>query len=76
MLELYGTASCPYTAQLREDLVWRGVQFVEYDVERDSQALARMLEISSGERLVPLLVEGDRIVQSGFEGRGCYAGGV
>lgn len=76
MLELYGTASCPYTAQLREDLVWRGVQFAEYDVERDAKALARMLEISSGDRLVPLLVEGDRIVQSGFEGRGCYAGGV
>jgi mycoredoxin len=76
MLELYGTASCPYTAQLREDLVWRGVQFAEYDVDRDPQALARMLAISKGDRLVPLLVEGDRIVQSGFEGRGCYAGSV
>jgi glutaredoxin 3 len=76
MLELYGTASCPYTAQLREDLVWRGVRFIEYDVESDKQALQHMLEVSNGDRLVPLLVEDDRIVQAGYEGRGCYAGGL
>ncbi len=75
MLELYGTASCPYTAQLREELEWRGRQFVEYDVERDRAALARMLEISGGDRTVPVLAEGDRLVQKGYEGRGCYAGG-
>ena len=74
MLELFGTSSCPYTAQLREDLLWRGAQFVEYDVERDARALARMLELSAGDRLVPLLVDGNRIVQAGYEGRGCYAG--
>lgn len=74
MLELYGTASCPYTAQLREDLRWRKHEFVEYDVDCDSEALARMLQISGGDRLVPLLAEDGRVVQSGYEGRGCYAG--
>jgi glutaredoxin 3 len=74
VLELYGTASCPYTAQLRDDLLWRNVEFVEYDVERDAEALARMLELSHGDRLVPVLADGGSIVQAGYEGRGCYAG--
>lgn len=76
MLELYGTASCPYTAQLRQDLEWRGVPFSEHDVERDVQALERMLRLSGGDRTVPLLADGDRVVQVGYEGRGCYAGGA
>lgn len=76
MLELYGTASCPYTAQVREDLEWRKEPFVEYDVERDANALERMLNIRGGDRTVPVLVDRDRVVQVGYEGRGCYAGGV
>lgn len=76
MLELYGTASCPYTAQLRDELMWRKLEFVEFDVEADEEALARMLRISHGDRLVPLLADGDRIVQAGYDGRGCYAGGL
>ena len=75
MLELYGTASCPYTAQLREDLQWRREPFVEYDVERDRGALQRMLAISGGDRTVPVLAEGERVLQIGYEGRGCYAAG-
>jgi glutaredoxin 3 len=75
VLELYGTAACPYTAQLREDLQWRGQVFVEYDVEQDPQALQRMLDLSGGDRTVPLLAENGRIMQVGYEGRGCYAGG-
>lgn len=75
MLELYGTASCPYTALLREDLQWRGRPFVEHDVERDARALERMLALTCGERTVPVLAEDDRVLQVGYEGRGCYAGG-
>lgn len=75
MLELYGTASCPYTAQVREDLHWRRLEFVEYDVDSDPTALDRLLQLARGDRLVPVLVEDGRIVQSGYEGRGCYAGG-
>jgi mycoredoxin len=74
MLELYGTKSCPYTAQLRADLEWRGVEFVEYDVELDPRAYQRLLQLSGGDRMIPVLAEGDRVVQTGYEGRGCYAG--
>ncbi len=76
MLELFGTASCPYTAQLRDDLQWRNETFVEYDVEQDAGALARMLEIGQGNRTVPMLVRDGDVVQVGYEGRGCYAGGA
>lgn len=75
MLELYGTASCPYTAQLREDLRWRRREFVEYDVESDPAALQRMLELANGDRMVPVLIEDGSVIQTGVEGRGCYAGG-
>src|SRR5918911_1378620 len=32
---LYTASGCPYSAAAREDLEWRGVDFVEYDVEKD-----------------------------------------
>lgn len=71
MLELYGTRSCPYTAQLRDSLEFRGRDFVEYDVERDAAALARLGELF-GSGAVPVLVEDGRVVQVGHEGRSCY----
>ena len=76
MLELFGSASCPYTAQLREDLEWRHVPFTEYDVDTDREALARMLRLTNGDRTIPVLSDGVQVMQVGYEGRGCYANGV
>ncbi|MEO7038727.1 MAG: glutaredoxin family protein [Candidatus Elarobacter sp.] len=73
MLELYGTTTCPYTAELREDLDLRGRDYVEYDVERDADALRRMSALcGSGAAAVPVLVEDGRVVQVGYAGRSCY----
>lgn len=73
MLELYGTTTCPYTAELREDLEFRGRDFVEYDVDNDAAALRRMSALcGSGPAAVPVLVEDGRVVQVGFGGRSCY----
>jgi mycoredoxin len=69
--ELYGTRSCPYTQEMREWLEWKGHAYVEYDVEADRQAHARMLAISGGQRTVPVLAEGGNLVQVGWQGRGC-----
>jgi len=69
-LELYGTKGCPYTAELREELVWRGMPFVEYDVEEDLEALTRLRKLTGG-WMVPVLVEDGRVVQVGWQGRGC-----
>lgn len=70
-LELFGTASCPYTAELREDLEWRRLEFTEYDVETDAGALRKMLTLTNGQRTVPVLVEDGRVKQIGWQGRGC-----
>ncbi|MFZ0275625.1 MAG: Uxx-star family glutaredoxin-like (seleno)protein [Candidatus Sulfotelmatobacter sp.] len=71
MLELYGTAHCPHTSEMREWLEWKRSEFVEYDVEADAGARGRMREIASGQRTVPILVEDGKVVQVGWQGHGC-----
>ncbi|MCL4454934.1 MAG: hypothetical protein M1157_04755 [Deinococcus sp.] len=73
-IELFGTKSCLFTAEVRGDLEWRKVEFVEYDVEEDSEAFARMLSICPGNRVVPILVEDGKVVMIGWQGRGCVVG--
>lgn len=73
--ELFGTASCPYTQEMREFLAWRGEEFVEYDVESDAEARARMLRLANGQRTVPILVEDGNVKQIGWQGRGCVVRG-
>jgi mycoredoxin len=70
--ELYGTKSCPFTAELREHLLWEGTELTEYDVEADAEALARMLALTGGRRAVPVLVEDGRVKQIGWQGRTCF----
>ncbi len=72
--ELYGTERCPYTAEMRDWLEMRKMDFVEYDVEGDAAALERMKAISGGQRSVPVLVEDGRAVQIGWQGRSCVVG--
>ena len=69
--ELYGTATCPYTRDLREWLEMRRADFAEYDVEADTAARRRFRELAGSQRMVPILVEGGKVVQVGWQGRGC-----
>ena len=73
--ELYGTASCPYTREMREWLEWHNREFEEYDVESDAEAFVRMWEATGGQRTVPVLIEDGKVTQIGWQGRGCVAGG-
>lgn len=70
-LELYGTADCPYTSELREHLRWRRAAFTEYDVDRDSTARARLQALVPGQLAVPVLVEDGRVAEIGWRGRSC-----
>jgi glutaredoxin 3 len=70
-VELYTTPGCPFSEAAREDLEWRGVEFVEYDVERDAAARDRLLALTGGARTVPVIVEQGKPVQIGWMGRGC-----
>jgi mycoredoxin len=74
-LELYGTAGCPYTAEMREWLEWKGSEFREYDVETDAAARQKLRGIAQAPYTVPLLVEGGKMIQTGWQGRGCIVAG-
>ncbi|HUJ32196.1 MAG TPA: Uxx-star family glutaredoxin-like (seleno)protein [Candidatus Acidoferrum sp.] len=74
-LELFGSAACPYTREMREWLEFRGADFVEYDVEADRSARDRMLALSGGQRTVPVLVDDGKVIRIGWQGRGCVVGG-
>ena len=69
--ELFGTASCPYTRDLREWLEMRRAEFREYDVEADPEARQLMRTYAGQERTVPVLVQEGKVVQVGWQGRGC-----
>jgi mycoredoxin len=69
--ELFGTAGCPYTSEMREWLEWQNREFDEYDVELDRDALTRMLTATGGQRTVPVLIENGTATHIGWQGRGC-----
>jgi glutaredoxin 3 len=56
---------------MREWLEWQRKDFVEYDVDKDTSARRRLRELSGGQRSVPVLVEDDKIIRIGWEGRTC-----
>lgn len=72
--ELYGTAGCQATQDMREWLEWRDVEFEEYDVEADGEARERLRSLAGEQRTVPVLVEDGTVVQIGWQGRGCIIG--
>jgi len=73
-LELYGTASCPYTEELRGWLEWTRKEFVEYDIEADAEAREHLRSLDSSLMTVPVLVEDGKVIQVGWHGRGCIVG--
>jgi glutaredoxin 3 len=68
---LYGAARCPYTQDMREWLEWNRRDFAEFDVEADPEARQRMRALDNSLRKIPVLVEDGKIVQVGWQGRGC-----
>lgn len=70
ILELYGSSSCPYTAELRDQLDYEGRPYMEYDVEIDTAALERLVILTGG-RAIPALVENGRVIELGWRGRSC-----
>ena len=70
-LELFGSSTCQFTAELREELEWQEREFIEFDVDSDIAALRRMLELTGRQRTVPVLVEDGRVLSIGYQGRGC-----
>ena len=55
---------------MREWLEFSRRDFVEFDVDADAAAFTRMRE-ATGQRTVPVLLEDGKVVQIGWQGRGC-----
>jgi glutaredoxin 3 len=64
---IYGKDGCPYTTAARDDYAARGVAVTYFNVKKDPDAMRRFLELSDGDRRVPLIVERGR-VSVGFGG--------
>jgi glutaredoxin 3 len=73
-LELFGTAGCPYTSEMREWLEWKGKDFIEYDVEADPEARDRLRSLVQPPYSVPVLVQEGKVIQVGWQGRSCVVG--
>ena len=56
---LYTKPGCPYCMAARNDLVARGVQYEEIDVNATPGAEERLAELTFGTMLVPVIVEED-----------------
>jgi glutaredoxin len=73
--ELFGTARCPHTQEMREWLEWKGMEFAEFDVELDPGACGRMRALASAPYAVPMLVQDGKVIQVGWQGRSCIVDG-
>jgi glutaredoxin len=64
---VYGIDGCIYTVAAKEDLARRKKPYEYHNVIKEQEALQRMLEITGGARLVPVIVEQGNI-KIGFGG--------
>ena len=54
-VRVYSTPGCPYCKMTKEFLSQKGVEFTDYDVTKDRDALEEMRKISGGARSVPII---------------------
>ena len=67
MVLIFGKDSCPYTQAAVDDHKRRGVEMKYVNVKKSAADLERMLVYSKGQRLVPVIVEGEKVT-IGFGG--------
>jgi glutaredoxin len=58
---LYTRTGCPYCDAKRAELAARGVSVREINVSERPEAVAELLKVTRGRRVVPVVVEGGRI---------------
>lgn len=59
---LYVTRDCEHCDRQRQALVQRAVTFTEVDVTAHPEVVPELLKLTKGRRIVPVLVEGARIM--------------
>lgn len=58
---LYTKTGCPYCAAKRKELGANGITFTEINVTERPEAIPDLLALTNGERVVPVIVDGDRV---------------
>jgi glutaredoxin len=59
---LYVLAGCPHCAAARAALATRGTAVREIDVGAHPEAIPELLKLTRGRRVVPVVVDGGRVV--------------
>lgn len=60
-VKIYTTPTCPYCTKAKEYFKRRGVDYTEYNVVQDKEALQEMIKLSGG-RSVPVIAAGDEVM--------------
>jgi glutaredoxin 3 len=60
-ITLYTKTGCPYCAAKREEFVAERIPFVEINVTERPEVIPELLKLTRGERVVPVIVDGDRV---------------
>ncbi len=64
---MYTKEGCPYCAAAKKHYAEQGIAFNEIDINSTPGAKDDLLKLTGGEKIVPVIVEGDK-VQLGFGG--------
>ena len=56
---VYSKDYCPYCVRAKQLLKHKGIEFTEYQVDRDQEKYREMLQKSNGARTVPQIFIGD-----------------
>jgi glutaredoxin len=60
---IYTKPGCPYCTAARNDLIAKGIEYVDIDVTTTPGAMDKLAELSLGSMTVPLVVDEDGAVQ-------------
>ena len=65
-LLIYTKPDCPYCDKARTYYHENGIEYTEFDAQNDKKHQNDMLEYSSGDLTVPVIVENGEYIQSGW----------
>ena len=66
---VYTHPDCDYSAALKEELDRDGIDYKEIDLKLNSDAWLKVEDLTGGERITPVVVEGENVIV-GFKGVG------
>lgn len=68
-VRIFSTPRCPFCKMAKEFLSKKGVEFTDYDVTKDREALEEMREISGGAIRVPVISVCNEVIVGFDRGR-------